>query len=72
MVVGNVLKACIDMYAKRIHNSPMETDLENAINRWHTAANSEDLVSATRVVANPIVVLGPKGAGPISDVEFAG
>lgn len=50
----------------------MRSELEEAINGWHQAVNSGDLTRAAAVVGEPIVVLGPKGAGPISPIEFAG
>lgn len=49
----------------------METQLEYAINRWHDAVNAGDLEQTKFVVCDPIVVLGPKGAGPITPEEFA-
>jgi len=45
--------------------------LETAIDTWHAGVNSGDLERAARTVGNPVVVLGPKGAGPISPTEFA-
>lgn len=50
----------------------METKLEAAINEWHAAVNAGDLTRAARAVGDPIVVLGPKGAGPITPEQFAG
>lgn len=49
----------------------METNLESAIGGWHEAVNSGDATRAAAAVSDPIVVLGPKGAGPISPTEFA-
>lgn len=49
----------------------MENDLELAINRWHQAVNSGDLAEAAEAVSDPVVVFGPKGAGPITPAEFA-
>lgn len=49
----------------------MEPTLEGAINRWHAAVNGGDLGGAELAVTNPIVVLGPRGAGPITPGEFA-
>jgi hypothetical protein len=54
------------------YDAPMEPVLETAINRWHIAVNDGDLDRAEATVTDPIVVLGPKGAGPISPAEFAG
>ena len=50
----------------------MEPALEAAINEWHASVNDGDLERAARAVGDPVVVLGPKGAGPISAEEFAG
>ncbi|MGZ0146936.1 hypothetical protein ACXJJ3_07675 [Kribbella sp. WER1] len=44
-------------------------DLEGAINRWHHGVNERQSVAA--VVSDPVVVLGPKGAGPITPNGFA-
>lgn len=49
----------------------MEPTLESAINRWHAAVNDGDLTRAEASVSDPIVVLGPKGAGPITSSAFA-
>ena len=49
----------------------METKLESAINAWHEAVNNGDPAQAAAAVSDPIVVLGPKGAGPISPADFA-
>lgn len=49
----------------------MQHQLEAAINRWHDAVNTGDSAQTAGVVTDPIVVLGPKGAGPISADEFA-
>lgn len=49
----------------------MESGLEEAINEWHDAVNSGDLARSARAVGDPIVVLGPKGAGPITPAQFA-
>ncbi|MGY5778108.1 hypothetical protein [Rhizobium sp. LEGMi135b] len=45
--------------------------MEHALNRWHDAVNSGDPEQTRSVVCDPIVVLGPKGAGPITPDEFA-
>src|SRR5262249_37423215 len=47
-------------------------NLEPVINRWHEAVNKGDSVEAAAAVSDPIVVLGPKGAGPITPTDFAG
>ena len=49
----------------------MEPSLEAAINEWHTSVNDGDLERSARAVGDPIVVLGPKGAGPITPAQFA-
>jgi hypothetical protein len=43
---------------------------EAAIVTWHEVVNAADLEAARRVVTDPIVVSGPKGAGPISPDGF--
>ncbi len=45
--------------------------IEAAISEWHAAVNSGDRARCVRAVGDPIVVLGPKGAGPITPAEFA-
>ncbi|MBO9694711.1 MAG: hypothetical protein J7499_00770 [Sphingopyxis sp.] len=50
----------------------MESKLEEAINEWHAGVNAGDLRRSAAAVGNPIVVLGPKGAGPITPDQFAG
>ncbi|MEU4455251.1 hypothetical protein AB0F44_28235 [Nocardioides sp. NPDC023903] len=49
----------------------MEPSLEEAINEWHASVNAGDLQRSARAVGDPIVVLGPKGAGPITPAQFA-
>ncbi|MGW3541237.1 hypothetical protein ACWDNI_11915 [Nocardia niigatensis] len=49
----------------------MESTLEEAINEWHDSVNAGDLRRSAQVVGDTIVVLGPKGAGPITPDEFA-
>ena len=51
--------------------SVMESALEAAINEWHASVNDGDLERSARAVGDPIVVLGPKGAGPITPEQFA-
>ncbi|WP_331772684.1 hypothetical protein OG948_55320 (plasmid) [Embleya sp. NBC_00888] len=48
----------------------MESSLETAVNEWHASVNEGDLRRSARAVGNPIVVLGPKGAGPITPEQF--
>ncbi len=45
-------------------------DTETAIARWHDAVNRKDLTAALGTVTNPVVINGPKGAGPITDEGF--
>jgi hypothetical protein len=59
------------MYANRIYDRRMTRTIEEAINEWHEAVESGDLARAERAVGDPVVVLGPKGAGPIAPAEFA-
>ena len=49
----------------------MEQNLEAAINEWHESVNAGDMQRSASAVGDPIVVLGPKGAGPITPAEFA-
>jgi hypothetical protein len=49
----------------------MNETLEEAISRWHASVNAADLSSAVSAVSDPIVVLGPKGAGSIASRDFA-
>lgn len=49
----------------------MEPNLEEAINEWHASVNAGDLQRSARAVGDPVVVLGPKGAGPITSAQFA-
>lgn len=53
------------------YNEPMESSLETAINEWHASVNAGDLRRSAATVGDPVVVLGPKGAGPITPVQFA-
>jgi hypothetical protein len=46
-------------------------ETEEAIVRWHEVVNAADLDAARRIVTDPIVVSGPKGAGPITPDGFA-
>lgn len=50
------------------YNSRMESTLETAIHDWHTSLTDGD---PRRAVTDPVVVLGPKGAGPITPAQFA-
>ncbi|MBM2614069.1 hypothetical protein JIG36_00680 [Actinoplanes sp. LDG1-06] len=44
--------------------------MEAAINEWHASVNAGDTGRAARAVGDPIVVLGPRGAGPITPAQF--
>lgn len=49
----------------------MESALEAAVNEWHASVNDGDPQRSAKAVGDPIVVLGPKGAGPITPDQFA-
>ena len=49
----------------------MEPSLEEAIHEWHASVNAGDLQRSATAVGDPVVVLGPKGAGPITPAQFA-
>jgi len=49
----------------------MESALEAAIAEWHASVNGGDLGRAASAVGDPVVVMGPKGAGPITSGQFA-
>lgn len=49
----------------------MELSLEAAVNEWHASVNAGDLQRSARAVGDPVVVMGPKGAGPITPEQFA-
>jgi len=49
----------------------VESALEEAISEWHASVNDGDLERSAKAVGDPIVVLGPKGAGPITPGQFA-
>jgi len=59
------------IYMRIAYSCDMETTLEMAINEWHVSVNSGDLERSAAAVGNPVVVLGPKGAGPIAPEQFA-
>jgi ketosteroid isomerase-like protein len=42
-----------------------------SVSRWHSAVNSADVAAAVDAVTDPIVVNGPRGAGPVTPAEFA-
>lgn len=49
----------------------VESIVEQAVNEWHAGVNAGDLRRSAASVGDPVVVLGPKGAGPISPDQFA-
>lgn len=49
----------------------MIPNLEDAINEWHASVKAGDLQRSARAVGDPVVVLGPKGARPITPAQFA-
>jgi hypothetical protein len=53
------------------YTSFMESTLETAVNEWHASVNAGDLRRSAKAVGDLIVVLGPKGAGPIAPQQFA-
>ncbi len=53
------------------YTSVVESALEAAIGEWHASVNDGDLARSARAVGDPVVVLGPKGAGPITPAQFA-
>lgn len=42
-----------------------------AIEAWHAAVNAGDAQAAQATVGDPVVVLGPRGSGPLPPAEFA-
>jgi hypothetical protein len=49
----------------------VDASLEAAISEWHASVNAGDLRRSARAVGDPVVVLGPKGAGSITPAQFA-
>ncbi|MGW5451357.1 hypothetical protein [Nocardia sp. NPDC003979] len=49
----------------------MDSSQRAAIEEWHASVDSGDLERSARAVGDPIVVLGPKGAGSITPAQFA-
>lgn len=45
-------------------------ETERTVARWHEVVNTADLTAARTLVTDPLVVNGPKGAGPIGADEF--
>lgn len=53
------------------YDGAMKPNLEEAITEWHASVNAGDLRRSAAAVGDPIVVLGPRGAGPITPDQFA-
>ncbi|GAA1224112.1 hypothetical protein GCM10009676_01970 [Prauserella halophila] len=49
----------------------MKASLEAAVDEWHASVNDGDSRRAAQAVGDPIVVLGPQGAGSITPAQFA-
>lgn len=49
----------------------MEPTLEEAVDEWHASVDAGDLQGSAGAVGDPVVVLGPKGAGPITPARLA-
>lgn len=49
----------------------MGSQLKQTVDEWHAGVNAGDLRRSAEAVGDPIVVLGPKGAGTISPQQFA-
>ncbi|MET9710308.1 hypothetical protein ABZ644_01180 [Nocardiopsis alba] len=49
----------------------MKPNIEPAIDEWHASVNDGDPKRAVDAVGDPIVVLGPKGAGAITPEQFS-
>jgi hypothetical protein len=47
------------------------SNAERAVLEWHAAVNSSVSSAAVAAVADPVVVNGPRGAGPLSPDAFA-
>jgi hypothetical protein len=45
--------------------------LEAVIAEWHAGVNGHDPEQSARAVGDPVVVLGPRGAGSITPDQFA-
>ena len=45
--------------------------MEAVINEWHASVNEGDLERSAQAVGDPVVVLGPKGAGSVTPEQFA-
>jgi hypothetical protein len=53
------------------YTSAVQPELEAAVALWHAGVNSGDRRRSAAAVGDPVVVLGPKGAGPITPDQFA-
>lgn len=53
------------------YDCPMESHLEAVLTEWHDAVNAGDTSRSAAAVGDPVVVLGPRGAGPITPSRFA-
>lgn len=53
------------------YNGAMASTTEATIHEWHLSVNAADLDRSRRAVGDPIVVLGPRGAGSITPEQFA-
>jgi hypothetical protein len=49
----------------------MGPGLEAAVTEWHASVNLGDPQRCARAVGDPVVVLGPRGAGSITPEQFA-
>lgn len=49
----------------------MDSSLRAAIEEWHASVDSGDLERSAEAVGDPVVVLGPRGAGSITPAQFA-
>lgn len=68
---GPSVRATVRRFMHFAYTFPMHPTLEEAINEWHESVNTADLPRCERAVGDPIVTLGPKGAGPITPTQFA-
>jgi hypothetical protein len=55
----------------RFAYSDVVSTVEAAVAEWHAGVNGRDLERSARAVGDPVVVLGPKGAGAITPEQFA-
>jgi hypothetical protein len=49
----------------------MDPTVRAAVDEWHASVNSGDPGRSASAVGDPVVVLGPRGAGRITPEEFA-